>query len=474
MANLKSTVEEIFKKLDKLPHLSKEKYVDLFVQELQKQNLDEKDWLKKYLDSLNHGIKGMFEYNIQTKDEFIQRLIMFLNASNSSKNSESLEETNVLLNALLKLLSEIASEQLKEEKAHLFVEKNLQTPQGIKELLEGWSDFIQNQEHLKLQKQISSIVSNFVQSYTTDFKPEFKEIVDVLNQTPQAITDANVLKSLEEISHYRNKDIGILNCNLFKKNGQEIKQNTIEILFEIDKVIENNNECVKEISNIKNAIVQAKNNFQEEKQNLISFSEVLSEKIIGVNTILKNKEEKIKYLYDELNTLSLYIKNIEEQSKLDNLTDVYNRKYIDSIAEVYEKQYQENFLNYSILFFDIDDFKNINDIYGHGAGDKILGIFSKILKQNCRGTDMVGRYGGDEFLILMPNTGLEEARGFANRICKTIENSNFIYKNQKIKITTSIGIADRSSYEDKSEMIDSADKFLYKAKRAGRNRVEWQ
>ncbi|PAF51037.1 GGDEF domain-containing protein [Helicobacter sp. 13S00477-4] len=471
MSNFKPLVRKIFKKINQMSKLSEEEQIELFCQEWEKEHLitQEDDWLEKVLSSISPNIKNLFEYDIHTKDELINRLILFLNINSSENGTEFLNQTRMLLNTLLRLITESLSQKIQEQNPQLFITNNLQNPEDIKNLIESWNAFIQNQEHIKIQKKICNIILKLINSSPFERKPEFQKAILEIEKIPQSINDNDILKILEEIC-----EVKIQNCNTIKKSGKEIGQNTNELLIEIDKAVNNNNEHIKEILKIKEAISNNDDNLQKEKESLVNATDVLYTQITEVNTILKTKEEKIKHLYEQLNTLSLYVKNIEEQSKLDNLTDVYNRKYIDNIAEIYEQQFQGANINYSILFFDIDNFKNINDFYGHAAGDKLLTIFSKILKQNCRGTDIVGRYGGDEFMILMPSTNLEKAKEFAKRICQTIQASNFIYKNQKINITTSIGIADRNSYENKNEMIDSADKFLYKAKKAGRNRVEWE
>ncbi|MDO7253424.1 GGDEF domain-containing protein [Helicobacter cappadocius] len=474
MPDVKNIIQKILRKLDKLPNPSEEERAEFLAKELQRQNFSFEGgpWLQEYLDSINQKIKSMIAYNIKTKEEFIQRLIKILNASSTSDSANYAECNVLLLDVLLGVLFQLSSNQIKKEHPELFITEKLESIEVIQNLLKNWEDFIKNNQHLKTQEQIISIIVALMNPWK-DYKVNFKEALTKLQEFPQNISDEDFLSHLQEIISFKDENCIILNPKLLDENGNKIKKNTFDVLSELDGIIDSNNAHIEKIINFKNSLNE-KEDLREEKQKLIDFSEIIYGKMMEVNNTLKNKEENIKRLYDELNALSLYVKNIQEQSKLDNLIDVYNRKYIDKVAEVYEQQFKENSINYSVLFFDIDNFKNINDAYGHTAGDKLLGIFGNILKQNCRGTDMVGRYGGDEFLILMPNTDLERAKEFAKRICKTIEQTNFTYKEQKIKITTSIGIAERASHKNKFELIDSVDKFLYKAKNSGRNRVEWE
>ena len=127
--------------------------------------------------------------------------------------------------------------------------------------------------------------------------------------------------------------------------------------------------------------------------------------------------------------------------------------------------------DYSLCFLDIDHFKMVNDTYGHEAGDVILANIGKILNKYVRQTDFVGRYGGEEFLIILPNINLEQAFYFSNKIRGIIESYKFIYKGERIKITVSCGLSQRSKQSSLKDAVEAADKMVYKAKESGRNKV---
>ncbi|WBW97347.1 diguanylate cyclase [Oceanirhabdus sp. W0125-5] len=158
-------------------------------------------------------------------------------------------------------------------------------------------------------------------------------------------------------------------------------------------------------------------------------------------------------------------------SAIDKLTGVYTRKYLmDSFKLELEKTYEEG-NQLSILIADLDHFKNINDKFGHQKGDEVLKEASRIMKNSIRGEDIIGRYGGEEFLIILPNASSNDAEQIAERIRMNLMNSNIIGENYPV--TSSIGIA---SYPEHSrlqeELIEKADKALYDAKEEGRNRVK--
>ena len=136
-----------------------------------------------------------------------------------------------------------------------------------------------------------------------------------------------------------------------------------------------------------------------------------------------------------------------------------------------EEAYKRYGTDYSICFVDIDFFKKINDTYGHEAGDVILSAVAQVLKKNARKVDFVGRYGGEEFVILLPSTSLKDGVRFGEKLRSMIENFKFIYKNERIKVTISSGVATRSANLSDTMTLEGADKMLYLSKEGGRNQV---
>lgn len=166
-------------------------------------------------------------------------------------------------------------------------------------------------------------------------------------------------------------------------------------------------------------------------------------------------------------------KELELITKVDPLTGAYNRRslneFIDNAIENYKTAQQP----LSLMMVDLDHFKTINDNYGHGAGDEVLRITGKILKDNFRDTDFICRYGGEEFCIVLPNTDFKTMQELAERVRHVIEEAHIpITKDKRIDFTCSIGIASYQSNMCNSDaLIDEADNALYEAKHAGRNRV---
>lgn len=164
-------------------------------------------------------------------------------------------------------------------------------------------------------------------------------------------------------------------------------------------------------------------------------------------------------------------RKLEILSRTDPLTNLSNRRaLLDSLN--HEKfRYERNHETFSIIICDIDNYKFINDNFGHNAGDFVLKEISEIMVKKLRKQDFVGRWGGDEFLMILPQTSVEGARFLANNIREKVDNNVFEYKDFKIKITMSFGVAEFKDSYNIHDCIRSADEALYKAKEQGKNKV---
>ena len=163
---------------------------------------------------------------------------------------------------------------------------------------------------------------------------------------------------------------------------------------------------------------------------------------------------------------------LEIISKTDGLTGLLNRKsWEDLLEKEYEreKRYHEDS---TLIIFDIDHFKKVNDGYGHPAGDEVIRQTADIVRQSIRKTDIAGRYGGEEYVILLPHTSLDSAKVLAERIRKKVEAKPVYYDGQIISYTISLGLASfHPSLENPTQWIEQADQALYQSKQGGRNRT---
>lgn len=166
-------------------------------------------------------------------------------------------------------------------------------------------------------------------------------------------------------------------------------------------------------------------------------------------------------------------KQLEQMAYYDSLTGVSNRHFFDKLIKQEYSSMERHGHKTVIIILDIDDFKNVNDVYGHIVGDKILEQTASLLKDNARKSDIISRFGGEEFVILMPNTSLEEGYDFADRLRKQIMQKNFAIDSNNIHITASFGVSLLSDIKNKNSKnyYSLADKALYIAKRQGKNMV---
>ena len=165
---------------------------------------------------------------------------------------------------------------------------------------------------------------------------------------------------------------------------------------------------------------------------------------------------------------------LEQEATTDYLTKLYNRRYFASRLEEEVFRVKRNKkTETSLLMFDLDKFKLVNDSYGHLAGDTVIKNFANILKKHLRKVDIVGRIGGEEFAMILPNTSIEKAIILANRIREEVSSQTTNIYEKNIKFTVSIGVTSLS-YDDinSDTALSRADSALYMAKKNGRNRVE--
>ena len=165
---------------------------------------------------------------------------------------------------------------------------------------------------------------------------------------------------------------------------------------------------------------------------------------------------------------------LNQLASRDSLTQCWNRRMIDELFDSTLAEARRKETPLCVMMVDIDHFKAINDTYGHAIGDSALQHMVAILNQNLREYDQVGRYGGEEFIVVLPTTDRDSAWGIAERVRSAVEYQPTILKDgREISMTVSIGLAlfDPQRDPDRRSLMERADQALYKAKRSGRNRI---
>ena len=188
---------------------------------------------------------------------------------------------------------------------------------------------------------------------------------------------------------------------------------------------------------------------------------------ISWNNTLNSKRNFLRVLLNDWNYYAL-----SELAHTDELTQLNNRRQFLQVAEQTIQKWPKYNLA-CLLMLDIDFFKRINDTYGHDVGDEVLRILAEIARKEMRHTDVLARFGGEEFIALLPNTTLEDAIAIANRLCRTIESHQICIKDKLfLNFSVSIGVSQlQPNQKDLSLLIKNADIALYQAKKNGRNQV---
>jgi len=194
------------------------------------------------------------------------------------------------------------------------------------------------------------------------------------------------------------------------------------------------------------------------------------------NTINKNgRELLILWSFIDITKEVYYRKELEQLASTDPMTHLYNRRYFSEVATTVVKLAKRSGLVYSVIMVDIDKFKRINDTYGHTIGDEVIIAVAKMLKYNKRESDIVSRWGGEEFVLLLPQTKEDGAMIIAEKLRQNIEALREVtIDGKKLCFTVSLGVAtaDFNNCSDIEDVINNADKALYRAKEGGRNRIE--
>ena len=194
----------------------------------------------------------------------------------------------------------------------------------------------------------------------------------------------------------------------------------------------------------------------------------ITTKFNEIQTQMSNEVVKANNI---ISKLTEQVKDLEAKTNLDALTKVFNRRalitHLETVCNNKKLPY-----NFHILILDIDDFKQINDTYGHVAGDKILIFIANILRKTVRDGDKVFRYGGEEFVILLNRIDNKHCQQTAQRILELIRDNKLIYKGENLSVTMSIGTTKFTHEDTPNSLIARADKALYRAKRNGKNQMQ--
>jgi len=298
------------------------------------------------------------------------------------------------------------------------------------------------------KNELNSLINEMCESFSTfvnENEDVSKEhIVEYLRNSAELISKV----SDDEISSYNNSK------NVLLESYKEIAKQTLSSY-------KNTNNMFTELTNLHSSAVSEC--LSDIKIDLPS----LTNKFTDIQSSMEDEVNKANSIISQL---TAQVKELETISNLDSLTKVFNRGALNNYLE---KLCSHDDIKYDVhvLMLDIDDFKLINDKYGHVAGDKILIFIANILKKTLRDGDKVFRFGGEEFVIVLNRIENDQCQIITNRILKLISGNKLIYKGRNIGVTVSMGSTKYDNSDTPDSLISRADKALYKAKHNGKNQV---
>ncbi len=324
-------------------------------------------------------------------------------------------------------------------------------------LVELLSDVAVGNEHLKTTPEFRSQLTKFRKALCERPTPEYAAL--------EAMADA-CIRACEDF---------------FSRAREHSLNREIEFIEIIDVLRETVRKLAGQSEEFNRSLLGSSERFESLLE--ITDLQVLRERIRaeahGLNQLVEEKQKTDQESYSKLSgrveTLQRRLERAEEDSLLDPLTQVANRGSFDRTIKDWVEKSESAGAQFTLVMADLDDFKQINDQFGHQVGDRVLLGAAQLLGKSIRSGDMVARYGGEEFAILLRNLGIELAEERFKEVVKEVASTKYEYKAGEatghIRFTVSCGMAEFVEGEKVEDIIGRADEALYEAKKAGKNRV---
>ncbi len=285
-------------------------------------------------------------------------------------------------------------------------------------------------------------------------KKEKKEIEDFLKQLTGRLHELD--KDIRETARIR---------ELTHKHGMQMTAGMKTEIITMEQGIQNITNLEELKTSIQSRVIILRNHVD-------SFLIKENEKDKQAATIIDQLKKQVKVMESEAEELKEQIEKERLQTLRDVLTEIPNRLAYDERLNLELANFRRNQMSFTLVVWDIDFFKKVNDNYGHAAGDQVLKLVASILNKNMRETDFIARYGGEEFVSILPNTDLKNAQIINDKLREIISSSKFHFRDEAVNVTVSSGFAEVKNNEEAGSLFIRADKALYKAKENGRNNCQ--
>lgn len=487
-------------------------YAEAFCKEASKAGMQVEDCkhIEKFSKTLNKEFqKDLTNYRITTMGEFARFLISKLNRTNSSQCTETLEAQTLLTKRILQVV-----EVLHNSEATELAVKSIQLldsgakPEQLDSFRQRWVNFITTYDdtflqslsllgkvdsanlretinnlaipdkneltsgNIDLNKISKLLVASLVPSIASSVNDTIADISEKIRTNPQLLESVSVEEEIKSAISLR--------IALDKESVKEMIKSIDGVLDKLSlrliDMIERSDSSTQEIQEIKKELesysVSSTTDFKSAHKKLFTIAVALEENTQLLSKDLQAHSQEVQALSIRVNKLEAELEAARKDSKEDFLTKLFNKRALDDLMKVKEAEFERYNRNFSVVMLDLDHFKKVNDNFGHEAGDAVLSAFAKILNQECRTVDVVGRFGGEEFLALLSETDTKGGVIFAEKVRKHVEKARFMYRGKRIEVSVSAGVSERQNHVSLQATVNSADEYLYKAKQEGRNRVE--
>ena len=464
---------------------------------------------ERFIGRLNETMqKDAAKYNISTMDELLTYLVSSLNRLSLGQSGKQKLLTMTLIKYLLELISRFPDQKTRElAKASIERLDRLCDLNSIEIITRKWEEMLQSRDTdylqrlqklagsratdfaqliLQIEKQLDTsqietslhemaaiVVTSLTPSLTRELDDEIATLSYMLKTTPELVQKSEIRQKLRALIEKR--------IEIDKKEVKSRILSLDEILSEVSQkiidLVDNTQISHDQLQSIKAQLqsisteADTQTGFETIRQKLLKIAETLELETKQLHDIMQKEDRVVVQMQQKIKKLEEALKKAKQESKTDFLTGLVSKRGLDEELNRADKSYRRYNISYSVVFFDIDYFKRINDTYGHEAGDLVLKQLGRLLLRLKRDVDIIGRYGGEEILAILPNTPLEGAKIFAEKVRENVVSFRFIYKGEEVPVTLSAGVASSSEFDNQKQLLEAADKRLYEAKNAGRNRV---
>ena len=489
-------------------------YAESFCKEATKAGMttDDCNHIERLKKTLNDDLQSdLKNYRITTMHEFSRFLIAKINRTTPSHCSQTLDAQTILLKRILQVVAVLHNKEA-SDLAHKSLDLLKLSPSvdQLNQYRQSWINFLTTYDdaflkrlefygevdtknlqscieninlkalptvinsQINLREIASLLISSLVPSIASSVNEKIASISDKIRENPRLLDTPDISSEVKTAISLR--------IALDKKSVKDMVQSIDGVLDKLSlrliDMIERSDNSTAEIQFIKkeleNYSAQETNDFKDAHKKLYTIALALEENTQALSKDLQNHNGEVNKLAKKIVALEAELENAKEESKEDFLTKLYNRRAIDEFLEVKEAEFKRHGSNYTIIMFDLDKFKDVNDTYGHEAGDAVLSAFATILKREARREDVIGRFGGEEFIAILSPSNTDGGVVFAEKVRVQVQKAKFMYKNERIEVTVSCGVSQRDKHTSPQATLNSADEYLYAAKKNGRNQVSYK